>query len=208
MKKVLAKLMRHLAKNIQYTLLYIIGLVVIVVTIVWLLVWLNKDNSIGIEADRQIDITPAQIQSIQEIGQWEFLAINDEEMVDTVSRGFFSDDELIRIYYGTVRLGIDLHQAKPHWIRPQGDSLIVELPPIILLDRNFIDEARTRSFFESGKWSNEAREQLYQRAYDKMLARCMTKENIRQAEANAKAQFTQLLRAMGFEKVFFKGEKE
>lgn len=208
MKKVLAKLMRHLAKNIQYTLLYIIGLVVIVVTIVWLLVWLNKDNSIGIEADRRIDITPAQIKSIQEIGQWEFLAINDEEMVDTISRGFFSDDELIRIYYGTVRLGIDLHQAKPHWIRPQGDSLIVELPPIILLDRNFIDEARTRSFFESGKWSNEAREQLYQRAYDKMLARCMTKENIRQAEENAKEQFTQLLRAMGFEKVFFKGEKE
>lgn len=176
---------------------------VIVVTIVWLLVWLNKDNSMEISADRRIDITPAQIVAIQDIGQWEFLAISDEELVDTVSRGFFSDDELMRIYYGTVRLGIDLHQAKPRWIRPQGDSLLVELPPIILLDSNLIDETRTRSFFESGKWSHEAREQLYQKAYDKMLARCMTKENIRIAQENAKVQFTQLLRSMGFEKVVF-----
>lgn len=192
-----------LAQNVKHTLLYIIGLVVIVVTIVWLLVWLNKDNSMEISADRRIDITPAQIVAIQDIGQWEFLAISDEELVDTVSRGFFSDDELMRIYYGTVRLGIDLHQAKPRWIRPQGDSLLVELPPIILLDSNFIDETRTRSFFESGKWSHEAREQLYQKAYDKMLARCMTKENIRIAQENAKVQFTQLLRSMGFEKVVF-----
>lgn len=192
-----------LVQNVKHTLLYIIGLVVIVVTIVWLLVWLNKDNSMEISADRRIDITPAQIVAIQDIGQWEFLAISDEELVDTVSRGFFSDDELMRIYYGTVRLGIDLHQAKPRWIRPQGDSLLVELPPIILLDSNFIDETRTRSFFESGKWSHEAREQLYQKAYDKMLARCMTKENIRIAQENAKVQFTQLLRSMGFEKVVF-----
>lgn len=192
-----------LAQNVKHTLLYIIGLVVIVVTIVWLLVWLNKDNSMEISADRRIDITPAQIVAIQDIGQWEFLAISDEELVDSVSRGFFSDDELMRIYYGTVRLGIDLHQAKPRWIRPQGDSLLVELPPIILLDSNFIDETRTRSFFESGKWSHEAREQLYQKAYDKMLARCMTKENIRIAQENAKVQFTQLLRSMGFEKVVF-----
>ena len=192
-----------LAQNVKHTLLYIIGLVVIVVTIVWLLVWLNEDNSMEISADRRIDITPAQIVAIQDIGQWEFLAISDEELVDTVSRGFFSDDELMRIYYGTVRLGIDLHQAKPRWIRPQGDSLLVELPPIILLDSNFIDETRTRSFFESGKWSHEAREQLYQKAYDKMLARCMTKENIRIAQENAKVQFTQLLRSMGFEKVVF-----
>lgn len=201
MKRFLSNISRQLAANVQHTLLYIIGMVLLVVGIVWLLVWLNKDNSMEISADRKIDITPAQIVAIQNIGQWEFLAISDEELVDTVNRGFFSDDELIRIYYGTVRLGIDLHQAKPHWIRQQGDSLLVELPPITLLDRNFIDETRTRSFFETGKWSHEAREQLYQRAYDKMIARCMTKENIQIAQANAKVQFTQLLRSMGFEKI-------
>ncbi len=65
----------------------------------------------------------------------EFLAINDEELIDTVSRGFFSDSELVRIYYGTVRLGVDLHQTEPHWLRVENDSVIVaKLPAIGCLD--------------------------------------------------------------------------
>lgn len=136
--------------------------------------WFNSSNKISISADQRIDITPTQIQQIQDIGQWEFLAINDEELIDTVSRGFFSDSEVVRIYYGTVRLGVDLHQAEPHWLRVENDSVIVaKLPPIGLLDTNFIDEAKSRSFFEKGDWTSADREQLYNRAYKKMLARCI-----------------------------------
>lgn len=164
--------------------------------------WFNSSNEISISADQRIDITPTQIQQIQYIGQWEFLAINDEELIDTVSRGFFSDSELVRIYYGTVRLGVDLHQTEPHWLRVENDSVIVaKLPPIGLLDTNFIDEAKSRSFFEKGDWTSADREQLYNRAYKKMLARCMTTENIRIAEKNAKQQFTQFLKAMGYKNV-------
>ena len=173
--------------------------------------WFNSSNEISISADQRIDITPTQIQQIQDIGQWEFLAINDEELIDTVSRGFFSDSELVRIYYGTVRLGVDLHQTKPHWLRVENDSVIVaKLPPIGLLDTNFIDEAKSRSFFEKGDWTSADREQLYNRAYKKMLARCMTTENIRIAEKNAKQQFTQFLRSMGYKniKVEFASKKQ
>ena len=53
----------------------------------------------------------------------------------------------MRIYYGTVRLGVDLHQTEPHWLLVENDSVIVaKLPPIGLLDTNFIDEAKSRSF--------------------------------------------------------------
>ena len=108
----------------------------------------------------------------------------------------------MRIYYGTVRLGVDLHQTEPHWLRVENDSVIVaKLPPIGLLDTNFIDEAKSRSFFEKGDWTSADREQLYNRAYKKMLARCMTVENIRIAEKNAKQQFTQFLKAMGYKNV-------
>ncbi|MGP1418025.1 MAG: DUF4230 domain-containing protein [Prevotella fusca] len=167
-----------------------------------LFLWLNSSNEISIEADQRIDITPTQIRQIQDIGQWEFLSINNEELIDTISRGFFSDAELVRIYYGTVRLGINLHKAKPHWIRVENDSVIVaKLPPIELLDTNFIDEAKSRSFFEKGNWSAADREQLYNRAYKKMLARCMTAANIKTAEENARQQFTQFLKAMGYKNV-------
>ena len=69
-----------------------------------------------------------------------------------------------------------------------------------LLDRDFIDEARTKSFFESGTWKAEDREALYKRAYRKMKAHCLTPTNLRTAEENAREGFRKLLRSMGYQK--------
>ncbi len=160
-----------------------------------------RSTNLRITENKKIDLTPLQIKSLERIGEWEFLAISDEEMVDTVSKGFFSDSELTRIYYGTVRLGIRLSDARPGWIRQQGDSIICILPPIQLLDKDFIDEARTKAFIEKGHWTDSDRDHLYHKAYEKMLKRCMNTENIRTAESNASKQFFQLLRAMGFHTV-------
>ena len=182
--------------------LQVFGVALLIGGGIWLVKWLNNSNSITVNVDQRIDITPQQIQSIQSIGQWEFLAINDEEIVDTVRERFFSDNELVRIYYGTLRLGIDLHKAKPRWLHVENDSVVVAtLPNIELLDRNFIDEARTQSFFESGNWSAEDREKLYNRAYQKMLKRCFTKENIAITENNARKHFEKMLNAMGYKNV-------
>lgn len=153
------------------------------------------------DVDRRIAITPTQIESIRQIGQWEFLSIADEELVDTVRRGFFSDDELIRIYYGTLRLGIDMSKAQTDWITAKDDSIIVILPPIQLLDNRFIDEARTQSFFEKGSWTDADRETMYQTAYARMKARCLNAANISSAEENACRQFYQLMRSMGFSNI-------
>lgn len=190
------------SKGFTSRLLAILLAPLVIIAIVGGVIWyLNSSNSVGLSTDDHIDITPTQIQEIQNIGQWEFLSINDEELIDTVSRGFFSDSELVRIYYGTVRLGVDLRQAGPQWLHVEGDSIIAMLPPITLLERNFIDEARTRSFFEKGTWTDGDREQLYKRAYRKMLKRCFTPENIKIAEENARQQFMQFLRSMGYKKI-------
>lgn len=190
------------SKGFTPRLLAILLAPLVIIAIVGGVIWyLNSSNSVGLSTDDHIDITPTQIQEIQNIGQWEFLSINDEELIDTVSRGFFSDSELVRIYYGTIRLGVDLRQAGPQWLHVKGDSIIATLPPITLLERNFIDEARTRSFFEKGSWTDGDREQLYKRAYRKMLKRCFTPENIKIAEENARQQFMQFLRSMGYKKI-------
>ena len=122
-------------------------------------------------------------------------------MIDTVRHGFFSDDELVRIYYGTLRLGIDMSQADADWIAHSGDSVTVTLPPVKLLDTRFIDEARTKSFFESGKWSNDDRAELYTRAQHAMMKRCLTPANYRSAEQNATSQMRSLMLQLGFKKV-------
>lgn len=177
--------------------LYGVGIIMAVVLIAWIFSSV-KTSSVEISADQKIDITPEQIKSIKDIGEWEFLAISDEEMVDTVRKGFFSDDHLARIYYGTMRLGVNLKQVESGWITVNDDTLDITLPKIGLLDRDFIDEARTKSFFESGKWETKDRETLLRRAYQRMLQRGLTPQNLEAARQNGDAQVRQVMQSMGF----------
>lgn len=208
MGKITNHILEYLRTQTTMTVAMTCSVVVLVALFIGAIWYFNKDNSISIGADRRIDITPAQIQSIKDIGQWEFLSIADEELVDTVDRGFFRDKELVRIYYGTLRLGIDMSKINEKWITVTDSVVNVTLPPIELLDRNFIDEAQTRSFFESGTWKPDAREALYRKAYNKMLARCFTPENISIAEQNAKVQFAQFMKALGFNNTIINIEKK
>lgn len=196
--------------NWAYTLMKSIGrmklaaIVAIVLLAVISAAYLVKSchgSSITTSINDKIDITPTQVAAMKEIGEWEFLSIEDEEMVDTTRKGLFSSDELIRIYSGTLRLGIDLGEAKDDWLTVVGDTLKVTLPRVKLLDEDFIDEAKTQPFFETGTWNDAAREAMYRRAREKMKRRCLTKENIESAENNATKQFFQMFKAMGFKYV-------
>ena len=178
----------------------IILLTILALILAGTIYWLNKDNTVSVTTEEQTTLSPTQVESIEAIGEWEFLAISNEELVDTVRHGFFGDDQLVRIYYGTLRLGINMKDVKQGWIQANAgkDSIVCTLPPIRLLDNNFIDEARTRSFFEEGKWTGADRQALYDRAYAQMKKRCFTPANIRIAQRNAKQQFRDMFKAMGF----------
>lgn len=168
---------------------------------------LTKNDHIDFGPDEDIDITPTQIQSIKAIGEWEFLSVSAEELVDTTRRRLLMKDELARIYYGTLRLGVDMHQVKPGWIKTSGDSITMTLPAIGLLDKDFIDEARTSPFYESGSWTAEDREILFKKAYRMMTQHCLTKENLQAAEANGQEQFRNMLQSMGYKHVKITFEK-
>lgn len=188
--------------------LYAIGAIVVLVIVASAyLVRQCRSNSITAHVNDSIDITPTQVMAMKEIGEWEFLSIEDEEMVDTVRKKLFGTDELIRIYRGTLRLGIDLSEAREDWVAVSGDTLRIVLPKVKLLDDDFIDEAKTQPFFESGTWSDQARSDLYHRAKARMKARCLTKENIASAEDNALKQFYQMFKAMGYETVEVRFER-
>ena len=176
----------------------VIGLVI--VGFFWLK-GLTKGDHITLGADNRIELTPTQIQSMKAIGEWEFLSVSAEELVDTVRKGLFKDDELVRIYYGTLRLGLNMHRLQQGWIKAEGDSVEMTLPKIGLLDKDFIDEARTKPFFESGKWKPEDRDALYRKAYRQMMSHCLTPENLQAAEHNAEEQLRNMMRSMGVSNV-------
>lgn len=182
--------------KVQIALFIAIAIAVIFVFVV--LVRTVRSTEVAFVSDGRIDVTPEQIESIRAIGEWEFLSVSDEEIVDTVRRGFFSDDRLARIYYGTMRLGIDMRELTSDRITVSGDTVTILMPPIRLLDDNFIDEARTRAFHESGRWSADDREAMYRRAAARMKQKGLTQENIRSAETNADVQLRDMMKAMGF----------
>ncbi len=187
--------------KMKYKLAGIVVAAIVALAALWWIVSGISQSEVTLDVNQEIDLTPEQITSIEAIGEWEFLAIANEELVDTTRKGFFKDDHLVRIYYGTVRLGISMKNVEPGWIQTGGDSIVVTLPQPGLLDKNFIDEARTKSFFETGKWSHQDRDKLYQKAYRQMLAHCLTPANLRSARENGEALFTKMMKSIGYERV-------
>lgn len=194
--------------NIRDTMRWVVRALVLVVVIIilWWLLFADKDNRLGTNVNDSINVTPQQIQSIRQIGEWEFLSVSNEELVDTVRKGLFGDDQLVRIYYGTLRLGIDMRKLKDGWIKASGDTVVMTVPKVGLLDNDFIDEARTKAFYESGKWSPRDREALYHKARRQMLVHGLTPSNLRSAQDNADAQMRRMMKAMGYNNIVVRFE--
>ena len=179
----------------------IIAIACCVIILAVVVVRCSNTTALHLGGKGKVTMTATQIDSLRSIGQWEFLSIADEEVVDTIRHGFFGDDRLARIYYGTLRLGIDLSKAPDGWISNDKDTVVVTLPKVQLLDDNFVDEARTRSFIETGKWTEADRAALTRKAAIVMRRRCMTEANIKLANDNAKVQMATLVKSMGFQHV-------
>ena len=99
---------------------------------------------------------------------------------------------------GTLRLGIDMSRADDRWFEARGDTAVLRLPDVGLLDDNFIDETRTRAFYEKGSWPAAELDRLYERARTAMLRRHLTKAHLDEARQSAREQFTRIFQGLGF----------
>ena len=80
------------------------------------------------------------------------------------------------------------------------------LPKVRLLDPDFIDETRTKAFYESGRWSAADREALYNKARRQMMAHALIPQNLQTAADNADVQLRRMMRAMGYKTVIIRFE--
>ncbi len=180
-------------------------LMVVAVGVLWL--WVRGNTSLQVGGSK-VTASRTRVERLQEIGEWEFLTISEEELVDTtavVNHLWPLPDgkkQLVRIYSGTLRLGFDLqNDVAPGWASEHGDSIDVTLPAIRLLDERFVDEAATRALIEEGRWTYREREKLTDKARRQMRRRCFSPQNIRRAEQNAVSQVELTLRALGYRHV-------
>ena len=157
--------------------------------------------------EKPIEQSPEEILRLQAIGQWEFLSVEAEELVERHYSGLMSERDLVCIYRGTLRIGVDMRKLPSDWVEMQGRNAILHLPQPSLLDEDFLDESRTTVFFEQGVFRPEERDAMRTEAKDKMKKRAMTTENLSIARRNAEAQFQKLFLAMGYEDVVVEFEQ-
>ena len=151
--------------------------------------------------EKPIEQSPEEIVRLQAIGQWEFLSVEAEELVERHYSGLMSERDLVCIYRGTLRIGVDMRKLPSDWVEMKERSAILHLPQPSLLDEDFLDESRTTVFFEQGSFRPEERDAMRTEAKEKMKKRAMTAENLSIARRNAEAQFQKLFLAMGYEDV-------
>lgn len=151
--------------------------------------------------DKPIAQSPEEIIHLRSIGQWEFLSVEAEELVERHHSGLMSDRDLICIYRGTLRIGVDLRKLPEDWVEVKGRNAVIHLPEPTLLDDNFLDESRTTVFMEQGLFRAEEREAMIAEAKNKMKQRALTTDNLSIARRNAESQFQKLFHAMGYEDV-------
>ena len=199
--KVLAKVVFYIVVKFRYLWLILLAIVIVALCLRQCRDEWQSGEGLHVSSNKQIDVSPEEIRKIKDIGQWEFLAIRTEELAELDEQALLGDKQLAKIYTGTVRIGIDMKKAPDDWFTAKGDTAVLYLPTVGLLDKNFIDEAQTKAFYEKGTWRPEDKNKLYAIAHRKMLARCLTVENLRAARQQASAQFDQIFFAFGYKYV-------
>ncbi len=166
----------------------------------------NTTSDIKLTHTEHIEKTVNHVTQIKAIGQWEALNISCEELVDTVEEHIFGDKHLVKIFHGRIVLGIDLKDARSNWFVARGDTAFICLPKVKVLNPDFIDEARTRTFYEKGTWGEGANEVLYQKARAAMLRRNLTAAQTTLAAENIRRQFESMFVSFGYKEVVFLSE--
>lgn len=159
--------------------------------------------SFNIKQNDSLLETSIDIKTLREIGEWEFLSVRVEELVDTTISNVFFDDQLSCIYRGDVRLGFDMRDFDLKNIDVRGDTAFVKLPHCKILDTDFIDESQTSVFFQKGNVEPSIYVDLKKRAKNKMIDRALASENLALADKTAENSISSLLKDMGMSDVYF-----
>lgn len=163
-----------------------------------------KNVTAGHQTEVVVTPTPVNLDSIRAIGQWSFLTVEMDEVVDTVDRGLFSSDRISVAYHGTLHYGINVAEARPGWVTIVGDTAVtVVLPPVKLLDDRFLDERNVKVYEgrDDMDFINKptVRAALVRKAKAAMIRR--GRENIPEARGKAETEVRRIFSQHGYKKI-------
>lgn len=179
-----------------------ISIGVVVLIAIFFAVKFHSTPAVTIERNDKITPTPNIITEVKKIGKWEFLSVKIEELVDT-TKGVLFKDQLSALYTGTLRYGIDFSKTQSNWFIQNGDSVVAFLPKVTLLDNYFLDEAATKTVFETGSFTPNDRRDMRERAITQILAKSEKAGYKNEAQREAKEQIARFLQNLGIKNIIF-----
>ncbi len=163
-------------------------------------------SSLTTEAEERIERTPAVVDSIRSIGQWELASVELSVDVDTIRKRWIGlvKDEVKRRYTGRLSVGIDMTQLQDSCYAVSGDTITVTLPAVRLLDTNFIDESRTRTLIADNEEfadNPQVKKAMLEKARRRLAAQGADSETVAECRQRAAAEVKERFSAIGYSTV-------
>ena len=160
-------------------------------------------SSLTTEAEERIERTPAVVDSIRSIGQWELASVELSVDVDTIRKRWIGlvKDEVKRRYTGKLSIGIDMTQLHDSCYAVSGDTITVTLPAVGLLDTNFIDESRTRTLIADNEEfadNPQVKKAMLEKARRRLAAQGADSKTIADCSQRAASEVTDRFSAIGY----------
>ena len=160
-------------------------------------------SSLTTEAEERIERTPAVVDSIRSIGQWELASVELSVDVDTIRKRWIGlvKDEVKRRYTGKLSIGIDMTQLQDGCYAVSGDTITVTLPAVGLLDTNFIDESRTRTLIADNEEfadNPQVKKAMLEKARRRLAAQGADSKTIADCSQRAASEVTDRFSAIGY----------
>ena len=181
-----------------------------VYAVIAIILWLMISKLVSVVApdvtttdNERIDSTEVVVKNIETSRQWVFLKIPVEEVVSR-EKGLIWKDNLTKKFKGQIELGLDLRMMLPGWAKYKpGDFSHIELnmPPIEILNNEFLDEAASQTLIDEGSWSLEEKKLMKEEAIEKMSQQALSLHNVEAAEALARRELTEKFLKLGYKDV-------
>lgn len=173
-----------------------------------------ENSGMGTEENVRAEMTPAVLDSIRSIGEWQLMTVPLTVQVDTVQKRWLGivKDNLKRSYTGTMSLGIDLRSMPEDWSSIDEDTIFLSLPDVCLLDSNFIDESKTRVILsdnEDFEADTKVKSAMLRTARNRIIRTGITPSNLENCRKEAKKELSRRFKAIGYKdvRVEFKSTK-
>lgn len=165
-----------------------------------------SDSGITSGKDERVELTPAVLDSIRSIGQWELASVELSTDVDTVRKRWLGivKDEVKRRYTGKMSVGINLQALSDSCYVIDMDTITLTLPDVCLLDTNFIDESRTRTIIaDNEEFEQDAavKKRMLQIARRRLAGQATAPKTVEDCRQRATREIQDRFAAIGYSKV-------